>query len=317
MNTKLTNQEKLQIISLIEQKKLQLKSYSSVATFLGISDATISQMAKNKYHTQGDELWLEVAAKLNWKATNTGTNNWVHVDTRDYKSLRQLAIDCKNNHLFMPISDLAGMGKTASLTRIANELATNATFYIRCWDWGKKEFLTNLCKSLGIDAGRGFKTPNDYIQMIVEFFQKMAHQKPLLIIDEADKLKASALRFLIPLYNECEDGLACLIAGTENLEKEIKRGVRYQAKGYDEINSRFGRKYIKLIGCIVNERDKTKCEVHAICKANGVSDEAVIKTIIEDCQPVRKLVRESSIRVVTDLRRLKRLIKKQLLTIQN
>ncbi len=315
--TKLTHEEKLQIISLIEQKKLQLKSYSSAATFLGISDATISQMAKNKYHTQGDELWLEVAAKLNWRATKTGTTNWVHVDTRDYKSLRQIAIDAKNNSLFMPISDLAGLGKTASLTRIASEFATNATYYIRCWDWGKKEFLTNLCKSLGIDAGRGYKTPNEYIQLVVEFFQKMATQKPLLIIDEADKLKGSALRFLIPLYNECEDALGCLIAGTENLEKEIKRGVRYHAKGYDEIDSRFGRKYIKLIGCIINERDKSKCEVTAICKANGVQDADAIKRIIEDCQPVRKLLRENSIRVVTDLRRLKRLIKKQLLTNQN
>lgn len=307
--TKLTIQEKQQIISLIEQKKINLGSYDAVANYCSISAATVTQLRKNKYQAEGDDMWLDVGLKLGFKqASSQGNSNWIIVPTKDYKLLRTVAIDAKNKSLFIPISDVAGMGKTACLKAISEEMAQHNTFYIRCWDWGKKEFLFNLCKCLGIDAGRGFKTPNDLLVLVIDFFKSRATQKPLLIIDEADKLKASALRFLIPLYNECEDMLGCLIAGTENLEKEIKRGVRYQAKGYDEIDSRFGRKYIKLLGC-------TEGEAKEICTANGLLNDAAIKEIIEECKPVRKFIkvqgREQSIRVITDLRRLKRLVQKQ------
>jgi AAA domain len=313
--TKLSELEKQQIISLIEQKKINLGSYDAVANYCGISAATVTQLRKNKYQAEGDDMWLDVGLKLGFKQKTEGNSSWVTVPTNDYKLLRTVAIDAKNKSLFIPISDVAGMGKTACLKAISEELAEHNTFYIRCWDWGKKEFLFNLCKCLGIDAGRGFKTPNDLLVLVIDSFKSKAIHKPLLIIDEADKLKASALRFLIPLYNECEDMLGCLIAGTENLEKEIKRGVRYQAKGYDEIDSRFGRRYIKLLGCIINEVKKDKCEVRNICRANGLENENVISNIIEECKPVRKLIkvdgREQSIRVITDLRRLKRLVQKE------
>ena len=314
--TKLSNEEKQQIISLIETKKKNVGTYEAVANFCKVSPATITQLRKNQYQAEGDDMWLQVGIELGFKQAATQNNStWVVVPTKDYKLLRTVAIDAKNKSLFIPISDVAGMGKTACLKAISVELAEHNTFYIRCWDWGKKEFLFNLCKCLGIDAGRGFKTPNDLLILVIDFFKGRATQKPLLIIDEADKLKGSALRFLIPLYNECEDMLGCLIAGTENLEKEIKRGVRYQAKGYDEIDSRFGRKYIKLLGCTINDVKKDVCEVRNICRANGCVDEVVISGIIEECKPIRKLIKvenkEQSIRVITDLRRLKRLVQKE------
>lgn len=316
MTSKLSNTDKQEIISLIEQKKTHLGSYDAVAKHCSISAATVTQLRKNKYQADGDDMWLQVAIKLEWQGlkNTTGTSTWQIVPTRDYKLLRTVAIDAKNKSLFMPISDVAGMGKTACLKAICDDLKNEQAFYIRCWDWGKKEFIINLCKTLGIDTGRGFKTPNELLFLVIEFFQARAMRKPLLIIDEADKLKSSALRFLIPLYNECEDTLGCIIAGTENLEKEIKRGVKHQAKGYDEIDSRFGRKYIKLMGC-------TEGEAAQICMANGINKEQIIKGIIGDCKSIKKLIKaegkEQLIDVVTDLRRLKRLIQKEQLLTSN
>jgi hypothetical protein len=311
---KLTNESKQQIIFLIENKKQELGTYEAVANFCKVSPAVITKLRTNTYAATGDDMWLSVGTSLRWNPKQATGSGWVIVPTKDYKSILNLAHNVKRQSLFVPISDLAGLGKSTCLQAVAKELASQNTFYIRCKDWGKREFLQNLCTCLGIDAYRGFKTPNELLDVVIAFFQERVLYNPLLIIDEADKLKSSAKLTLIPLYNECEDALACIIAGTENLEKEIKRGVRCQSKGYDEIDSRFGRNYMKLLGCTVGEAKE-------ICQANGVEDDKVIEQIIKECKPIRKLIKikqaDHAVQVITDLRRLKRLVQKQQLKQSN
>lgn len=140
-------------------------------------------------------------------------------------------------------------------------------------------------------------------------------QKPVLLIDEGDKLSPSALRKLISLFNKTEDRLGLIISGTENLEKEIKRGVKYSKKGYDEIDSRLGRVFIHLKGA-------TYDEVLGICKVNGIADENVAVSIWDEMEKTSKetLVRNKSGKTATkmmeyveDFRRLKRVVKRHLL----
>lgn len=307
MATKLTDDQKKQIVFLINEKKNQLKSMSAVAVFCKVSETTISMLVNGKYATKGDDAWLQVANALGWQSGSNKVGGWQIVETTDLKSIRKHIMNAKSKHLFLGISDLAGIGKSGSLKYVAEEMKNDSVYYMRCWEWGKKEFLEQLCRNLGIDAGRGYKTPNSLLELIIEFFSQHRLSSPVLIIDEADKLKGSALRFLIPLYNELEDALGVVIAGTENLEKEIKHGVKYAKKGYDEIDSRFGRNYLKLIGC-------TAKDCVAICAANGINDAGLADVYFEECKPVRKLItinkEQRSIRVITDLRRLKRLIQK-------
>jgi hypothetical protein len=146
------------------------------------------------------------------------------------------------------------------------------------------------------------------ITSISETFKRMAHLKPELILDQANSLRSSSLRTLIHLFNECEDILGLVIIGSDNLEHEIKRGVRLNKLGYDEIDSRFGRKYIHLIGA-------TQADVRKICEVNGITDKDTQERIFADCEPIKKELKDSdnvkSIRVVEDIRRLKRLIKSE------
>ena len=305
--TKLTNEHKQEIINLIKNKEEQFGSLRGVATFCNMSPATLSLIVQDKYVTKGDDAWLQIGNALGWKPTSS--NQWVIAETTDYKNVAKIVADAKEHSLFLPISDIAGSGKTTPLKDIAEKHKTNAVFYLNCMDWDKREFLEKLCQALGIDVSRGYKTSNAMIELLIDFFQQRSLHKPLLIVDEADKLKDAAKRIFIPLYNSCEDMLGVVIAGTENLEEEIKKGVRHKKKGYDEFDSRFGRKYIKLIGCTL--KDAT-----LICNANGIDDEALIKDFFEQCNPVRKVIKmrggtESVIRVTHDLRRLKRLVKRE------
>src|SRR6218665_1232334 len=86
-------------------------------------------------------------------------------------------------------------------------------------------------------------------ETIVGFFkQKATECQPILILDEANKLNASSLRLIIPLYNELKGDIGLVIVGADDLEKHIKSGVRRNVRGYDELDSRLGRRFMHLLG---------------------------------------------------------------------
>lgn len=283
---------------LIEAEKQRLGSYSAVANKCGVSDATITLILQDKYGAEGDTMLAKIAQALGYE----GESVWHIVPTINSNSIMKLATDARAKSMFIAISEKAGSGKTASLKRYYTE-SKGGVYYVQCREWGKREMLRQFCKNLGVSVPSGYISNDELSELVFEYFGKRVRQKPQLIIDEADKLKPAALRFLIPLFNEHEDKLSVIIAGTENLKKEVERGVQYAKKGYDEISSRFGRKFIALTGA-------TFADVKAICTANGVTDAATQKEIFEECGTVQKTVENRHISVVEDLRRLKRIIQR-------
>lgn len=298
----MTNLQKKEIVQAIHEEKARLGSYARVATKVGASEATISQMRNEKWELINPAMWQKVA-----QALGVVSNHWQLAETLNFRKITNVLNDAKNANLFMAISYKAGSGKTATLSNYAELNNEEYVFYIQAREWAKREFLYELCRTLGVDTGKGYTSVDTMGMKVIEFFTKRKGKNPLLIVDEADKLKPSALRWFITLYNELEDEMGLIIAGTENLEKTIKQGVRYNKLGFDEIDSRFGRKFINdLIGA----REK---DVELICQANGITDKPTIKKIFDECEPISLIVQGQNIKVVEDLRRLKRIIKRQLI----
>lgn len=55
----------------------------------------------------------------------------------------------------------------------------------------------------------------------------------------------------------------------------MQRGLRGNKRGYAEFNSRLGRKFFRAEP--INSQD-----VYAVCRGNGISDEQVLASIIQD-----------------------------------
>lgn len=300
-----TESIKISVVSLIESENVRLGSYNKVAEKCGITGGTISFMRNRQDERVSDDMWLKVGGML-----GLSFDQWNIVETGSFKIVRSVLATAKENRLFMAISDVAGMGKTESNKAYSREHKENGVFYIECREWGKKEFLKHLAQSLGISSARNYFTNDEILMQIVDFFQQRAMKKPLLIIDEADKLKPAALRTIITLYNECGSMMGLVISGTTNLKDEINKGVRHHRKGYDEIASRFGRSFISLKGA-------SQSDVSAICKANGIENVATIKAIFEESAPVERTISDGAnvrfVKVVEDLRRVKRACQRELL----
>jgi AAA domain len=299
--TSLSQEQKHQIISLIEIEKQARGTYDAVATFCGVSPTAINLMKANKYETKGDDAWLQVGTRLGL------FKDWLTYETQDCRSIAKVLSDSRTNSTFMRIVDNGGIGKTTGLKHYqAKNGGTGNINYIRCLEWGKREFMAKLCQALGINISKGYKSPNELIEIVIEHYQQKAALKPQLLIDEANKLKRSAKLYLIPIFNECEDFLSVVLTGPDDLDKEIEAGVKNGWKGYDEIDSRFGRRSIKLIG-------STEAEVIAICKLNGYDNETRIKEVFEASKPIRTTVTVQGkpvvLRVIKDLRRIKQMVK--------
>ena len=109
---------------------------------------------------------------------------------------------------------------------------------------------------------------------------------PLIVLDEADKLTDQVLYFFISLYNQLEGHCGIILTATSFLKKRIERGVRLNRKGYAEIYSRIGRKFVALP--LLNSED-----IAAVCVANGVSDAKSINSIIDEAEGDLRRVKRS------------------------
>lgn len=298
------------IIKHIELQKNRLGNYAAVAKRAGVNQGALSAIIHGKYQADDAAMLQKIAQRLGYRE-----NNWNLVTTlANYRIIDAVAQDARDEALWFALSNKAGSCKTATMEDIYNRDTTGTITFIQCEEWHARQFLIKLIeKTIGFKALEGsYKNMAQLMDMIAGFFAAQSADLPLLLIDEIDKLRPSALRTLIPLYNRTEGRLGVLLSGTENFEKEMRLGVRHHKKGYDELESRFGRTYITLPGALKNE-------VYAICHANGITDELTKEDIWNELEKTPKLTTvrtakgksEKMIHYVEDFRRINRIIKRE------
>lgn len=239
-----------------------------------VSAATISNILHGKTDHITPEMWRNIATQIGYK-----DENWDAVETRDFKLLSGILADAKENSLVMAITGNAGSGKSFTFRHFAD--FNKHVVLVQCADyWNKKQFMTEMLIAMGIDyAGMNI---NEMIGEAVRVL-KITH-KPLLILDEADKLNDNVLYFFITMYNHLEDECAMVLAATNHFEKKLRRGLALNKKGYQEIWSRVGRKCINLKGVAASD-------IVAICEANGITDRDEINKVLNDSDSDLRRVR--------------------------
>ncbi len=274
MTTDFKNQVKEKLAVYIAQKGSQNKAANSLN---GVSSALVSQIMNDNWGQISETMWRNVSSQI-----GHSSKEWIVVETTDFKLINHFLSDAKSNSNVFAITGDAGSGKSKTLELYIQD--NKNAYLLSCAEyWNRKEFLIQLLTSMGVDCS-GFTVA----EMMNEIVKKLKSQEnPLIILDEADKLPDTVLYFFITLYNRLEDHCGIVLCATDHLSKRIKRGIKLNRKGYKEIYSRIGRKFIELKG--VNFTDITQ-----ICIANGLEDSKEIKNIFQDSE--------------CDLRRVKRRI---------
>jgi DNA transposition AAA+ family ATPase len=269
------NIEKKRIAELLraycERKGSQNKAANSLK---GVSAATVSHMLGGDWGLIKDEMWRSVSAQIGYRP-----DGWQAVETRDYRLLTGLLADAQEHALVMAVTGDAGTGKTFAL-RSYCEGHRNA-YLLQCAEfWNKKMFLQELLSVMGRDSS-GYSIG----EMMRECVSELKRQeRPMLLLDEGDKLSDGVLQLFITLYNQLEERCAIILCATNHLAKRLKRGVKLNKRGYNEIYSRVGRKCVELKGI-------GAADVAAVCRANGVDDAELIRQVVEECEGDMRRVR--------------------------
>ncbi len=263
MTIQFKHQIKEKLAIYILQKGSQNKAANSLN---GVTAGVLSQIMNDKWELISDAMWRNIDGQIDGQK-----DDWNIVETANLLMFKTLLTDAQNSsNVYGVISD-TGTSKTETIKHF---IANNERAYrLKCGDyWNKKYFLEQLIKTLGSNYS-GF-TVSEMIDEAVRIIK--TQEKPIIIFDEFDKLSDQVLYFFITLYNELEDHCAIVVTATDHLEKRILKGVKNNRKGYREIYSRLGKRFIKLPG--VNYTD-----VVSICLANGVEDRKKMKEIFDDC----------------------------------
>ena len=264
----ITNEEKEMIrVRLGEYCEMKGSQKRAATSLVGVSPATVTQIVTGKWELINEKMWRSIAAQIGVKQTR-----WNIVETRNYKALSEIFADAQENALVLAVCGEAGTGK--SLTA-AHYGAENPNVYVlACSEyWNRKTFLRELLRVMGKNPAGD--TVGDMVDDVVMALKR--RENPLIILDEADKLSDQVMFFFITFYNKLEDYCGIVLMATDYLEKKVRRGLRLNKKGYKEIYSRIGRRFVAMPGL-------STTDIADVCRANGVEGLREIETVKKDCE---------------------------------
>lgn len=264
----ITNEEKEMIrVRLGEYCEMKGSQKRAATSLVGVSPATVTQIVTGKWELINEKMWRSIAAQIGVKQTR-----WNIVETRNYKALSEIFADAQENALVLAVCGEAGTGK--SLTA-AHYGAENPNVYVlACSEyWNRKTFLRELLRVMGKNPAGD--TVGDMVDDVVMELKR--RENPLIILDEADKLSDQVMFFFITFYNKLEDYCGIVLMATDYLEKKVRRGLRLNKKGYKEIYSRIGRRFVAMPGL-------SETDISDVCRANGVEGLREIETVKKDCE---------------------------------
>lgn len=250
-----------------------------------ISGAVVNYALQGRWDLISDKMWQKLGA-----ATGHRHAQWAAADTRDFRAMQGYLSVAQADGITLAVSHEPGCGKTFALRHYEGNHPE--VYYLQCADfWSKRYFLQELYRTLGKEPGE-----MTCVQLSVAVITELrTKRQPLLIMDEADKLRDTTLLFVIELYNKLNGICGIVLTGAPYLAWLIEKGAARNKRGYREIYSRIGRRFVRLHGA--NRKD-----VAAICQANGVNDPAAIATIWAEVNTNKD--------VEVDLRRVEREVQK-------
>ena len=267
----------------------KFNSQNRAAAAIGIAPATVSAILNNDWALVSEAMFIKIADAIGYEASS-----WQAIETKVWKNFNKILSDAQENAFVMAVTSDAGSGKTfTSKSYVKNHAEA---YHISCKSyWTKKDFLIEIGRAIGN------KTDGKRVTILVDEIintLRWRDSKPLLILDEADKLSDTVLQLFITLYNDLEGRCGIVLCATDHLEMHIRRGVNLGHTGFNEIISRLGRKFIALPSI-------TSKDVTMICEANGITTaEAIDEVLIGSAYEGRAKGKNA----LYDLRRVHRII---------
>ncbi len=237
-------------------------SKTKLAKDIGISGSTLSNLEAERFELVSEEMILIISNYLNRLKPE-----WNLIITTNFQALHKICNDAKRNSKMVGVIGYTGAGKTTALNEYYR--TKKNVFLVTCKKSMKpRQFFEKLLKQLGVN----------YTGSIYDMIEKTSEllnskNNPLLIIDEAGKLSPALLLYLHDLRDNTINSSGIVLAGVDYFKNNLIKAVTKQKEGMPELFSRIVTWY--------ELRAINRAEITAICKANGLEDEAVITELLK------------------------------------
>lgn len=280
----LTTEMKEQVRSALIAYRSNYPTLNRAAESLqGVSSATVSQLCNGKYELISDEMFIRIASQIGF-----AFDSWNLYEGKTFCEITFALSDAQAYKNVTWIVGDAGCGKTTAA--IEYRRTHRNVFYILCSeDMRRSDFVREIAKQVG--APTDTTNLRDMLENAISMISFLGN--PLLVFDEGDKLTDSVFNYFISIYNRLEGHSGIVFLSTDYIKRRMEAGLRYNKKGYKEINSRIGRRFFDVSPTEQND-------IYAICQANNLTDRADIEEVLKDAR-----------RSDNDLRRVKRCIHRQ------
>lgn len=280
----LTTEMKEQVRSALIAYRSNYPTLNRAAESLqGVSSATVSQLCNGKYELISDEMFIRIATQIGF-----AFDSWNLHEGKTFKEITFTLSDAQAYKNVTWVVGDAGCGKTTAA--IEYRRTHRNVFYILCSeDMRRSDFVREIAKQVG--APTDTTNLRDMLENAISMISFLGN--PLLVFDEGDKLTDSVFNYFISIYNRLEGHSGIVFLSTDYIKRRMEAGLRYNKKGYKEINSRIGRRFFDVSPTEEND-------IYAICQANNLTDRADIEEVLKDAK-----------RSDNDLRRVKRCIHRQ------
>ena len=205
-----------------------------------LTTAYVSIILNRKWDEQrpGPDTWRKLERFLGLRK-----DAYPFVRTTNYIKIEQVFADACDNQRMIAVAGYTGAGKTSALRRVVRENAH--TYYVEGDGlMTKKAFTVSLCLSMGIDIEG---TIRERLTAVADRMRNVTSSgnKPVIIIDNAHKLRDDVLLMLETLYCLTEydpSNRFCgiVISGTDVLKAHIDKMARRDKGAFREFRRRIG-----------------------------------------------------------------------------
>ncbi|MBA3828664.1 MAG: ATP-binding protein [Taibaiella sp.] len=264
----MTNEQKEQIRDALLRYTAGFATQKEAAESLDdVSATTLSLLKNDRWEKITERTWQHIARQVGFYCAE----EWKQADTGPYLLLRILFGDAQRYAMAYGVAIGSGLGKTYTAKYYAKEHAN--AHYIACNEqMNRKGLLDALIKIAGGNTSRSAEASLAQVTALLG-----AQEEPLIIIDDAHKLKDRALHFAALLYKTLINKCGIIILGSDELRSRVVEGARLNKELHQELYNAIGRRFITLGQ--LGPRD-----VEVVCRANGVTNEATITEIKDTCR---------------------------------
>jgi hypothetical protein len=262
----MTPEQKNQIQFLVQERISETKlSNNQASVQIGINAAMLSHMLKNKWENVGDRTWLKAAQWVGYSASK----EWVILGLPNYKRIQSLCKDAQHNHRLLAVAGNTGLGKTTAVKIYASKNA-NSYYTLATVTMGRKEFLTAIQRSIGLDVDGSL---HKRIYAIINRLKTI--ENPLLILDDCGKLNDGCIRLIQVLFDELEGHLGLVLTGTEAFKSYIVKMASKDKMGFRELKRRVGfwQPMMELTIQVISQ----------FAKGYGIEDKAALDYLQKNC----------------------------------